>query len=377
MRSIKSDAEAPAEYVFQMSDPLINFIKKNKEPFLYEEIPADVQKSIKFPFKISLVVPSFYDESSLGFMLLGEKTNRKTYSTDDINVFKILSRQTSMSIENCIFVEEFSKAQEKVFAAEKLASIGGLAEGVTHQINNRLNHFSMLAGELKFEVDGYIENNKSQVDSNPDLKKSFEYFTTISTSLIDNVKRTDGILKGILNYARVEAKETMFSNFAAQDVVNLSLDLLKIKHGLTDFPLEVTKDTTDMIYAIKSQMMEAVYNLLDNAYEATLEKASKMTDEEIIKYDPKISLHVTQANDKSILQFSDNGIGIKDADRYKIFAPFFTTKASSKSGAGIGMYVVRRMVEENHKGKIYFVSEYGKGTKITMELPRKHSTEYL
>jgi signal transduction histidine kinase len=186
-----------------------------------------------------------------------------------------------------------------------------------------------------------------------------------------NVKKTQEVLNGILNYARVEAKETMFSEFPVQEVVDLSLDLLKMKHGIDDFPLEVIKESSDVIYAIKSQMMDAVYNLLDNGYEAALDKVNKLSKVEVAEYQPKLQLKISQTADKSVLQFTDNGIGIKEADRHKIFAPFFTTKASSKSGAGIGMYVVKRMIEENHKGRISFVSEYGKGTRISVELPKK------
>lgn len=373
MRSIKTDTPVKETIVYKFDSPLVEFMKKNKEPFLLEEIPPEVRKTIDFPLNISLIVPSFYDDSSIGFLVLGEKLNSKAYSTDDINVFRILSKQTSMSIENCIFVEEFQKAQEKVFAAEKLASIGGLAEGVAHQINNRLNHFSMVAGELKYEVDSFIEGRKGCLDNDPELKKTFDYFVKISDALLGNVHKTDSILKGILNYARVEAKETMFSNFFLQEVVDLSLELLKVKHGLQEFPLEIDKSSSDIVYGIKSQLMESVYNLLDNAYEATLDKAGTLDDAEMMKYKPAIQLSINQYEDRSLIKFTDNGIGIKDTDKYKIFAPFFTTKSSTKSGTGIGMYVVKRMIEENHKGRIWFESEYGKGTTTTVELPKKRA----
>ncbi len=374
LRAIRTDTNIPIDISFGFKDPLIEFMKKHKEPFLFEEIPEFIKGTLNFPLNISLIVPSFFDESSIGFLVLGEKNNKKAYSTDDINVFKILSRRTSMSIENCIFVEEFKKAQERVFAAEKLASIGGLAEGVAHQINNRLNHFSMVSGELKYEVDSYLSAHAEAIVQNPDLKKTFDYFIKISNSLLSNVKRTDGILKGILNFARVEAKETLFSNFFLQEVVDLAIDLLRVKHSVQEFPIKVNKLSSDVIYGVKSQIMESVYNLIDNAYEATLDKANTLNPGDAALYKPNIEISISQNPEKTVIQFTDNGIGIKSTDRHKIFAPFFTTKSSSKSGTGIGMYVVRRMIEENHKGKIWFESEYGKGTKITIELPKKYTS---
>jgi signal transduction histidine kinase len=84
-----------------------------------------------------------------------------------------------------------------------------------------------------------------------------------------------------------------------------------------------------------------------------------------------MELKLTQDPSFSRIEISDNGIGVNEEDKHRIFAPFFTTKSSYKSGTGIGMYVVQRMVEENHGGKVWFDSSYMKGTKFFIELPKK------
>jgi signal transduction histidine kinase len=356
-------------YTISFNHPFIGYVKQKHDPFIYSELPRNMQLDTLLP--ISLVVPSVSGNSSLGFMLLGEKINGKIYSADDINVFRILSHQTALSIENCMFINEFRLAQEKIFSAEKLASIGGLAEGVAHQVNNRLNHFSMAAGEMKFELEAFMEHHKAFIEQNQEFKKTFSYLNELADSINTNVRRTDGILKGILNYARIEAKETMFSTFSLKETVDLSLDLLKIKHHLSNFQIESESGESDAVYAVKSQLMECVYNIIDNAYEATLDKLNMLPEPEKEHYCPKISFKVVQNPSSSLIQFKDNGIGIKKEQRQKIFAPFFTTKSSYKSGTGIGMYVVKRMIEENHHGRIWFESEYGVGTQIFMELPNK------
>ena len=88
-------------------------------------------------------------------MIIGEKNNKDVFTKEDLDIFKMLARQTSLAIENCIFFDEYKQAQEKIFTAEKLASIGGLAEGVAHQIRNRLNEFSLISGELKYELQDF------------------------------------------------------------------------------------------------------------------------------------------------------------------------------------------------------------------------------
>ena len=69
------------------------------------------------------------------------------------------------------------------------------------------------------------------------------------------------------------------------------------------------------------------------------------------------------------IALSDNGMGVRDADKSKLFTPFFTTKLSSRKGTGLGLYVIRQIIEENHKGKVIFISEYGVGTQTRILLP--------
>lgn len=356
---------------FPYEHPLISYMGENREPFMLEELPQKIRDAIRAPVPVGLIVPCAVEENLLGFVFLGEKVNRQPYTEDDINVFKILSHQAALAIENCIFLEEFKQAQERIFTAEKLASIGGMADGVAHQIKNRLNQFSVASGELKYEIKDFIEKYPDLANNNPDLKKTFEYLTNISDSLVANVKRTDGILRGILNFARVEEKESFFGEFSLKEVIDLAIELLRVKHEIAQAPLTVKLDTSDLVYGVKSQITEVIYNLFDNAYEATQERKTLLEGDEKDNYSPHIEVKLTQSPSISLIEISDNGIGIKKEDKGKIFAPFYTTKSSYKSGTGIGMYVVRRMVEENHKGRVWFVSSPMQGTSFFVELPKK------
>jgi len=371
LKAVRDSGVSGYTLEFSYDSEFIKLLKTNKEPYLYEELPVNVQSSLTFPKHASLIIPSLIEENLLGFIILGEKNNKESYSEDDINVFKILTNQTAMSIENCLFFDEFKNAQEKIFTAEKLASIGGMADGVAHQIKNRLNHFSIASGELKCEIEDFRAKHKEFVAQNPDLEKTFKYSIEIADSLIKNVKMTDGIVRGILTYARVEEKETFFSHFSVKEIIEAALELLKIKHELQEFPLEVNLDNCDMIYGVKAQILESIYNILDNSYEASLDKKHHLSKEEKENFTPLIKLKLTEGSNNYRIEISDNGSGIKDEAKSKIFAPFFTTKSSYKSGTGIGMYVVRRIVEENHKGRIWFESAHMQGTKFVIELPKK------
>ncbi|MCX5699180.1 MAG: ATP-binding protein [Candidatus Omnitrophica bacterium] len=359
---------------FNAEHSFIGYLKENREPFILEEAPMQVRSSPDIIFKSRVVIPAFIGDELLGFVLLGEKTNTQSYTEEDINVFKILARQAALAIENCIFFEETKDSQERMFAAEKLASIGGMADGVAHQIKNRLNQFSMASGELKNEIEDFSAKYPELIQKDPELKKTFDYLAKIARSLIENVKRTDGIIKGILDFAKVEKKENFFTAFSLKEATDLSYNLLMIKHEIAQLPITINLGTDDIIYGIKSQIIEAVYNMLDNAYEATKEMQVQLSQQDQESFLPRVVLNLTHTQDRYVIKISDNGIGIKEEDKHKIFAPFFTTKSSYKSGSGIGAYVVKRIIEENHKGKIRFVSAYLKGTDFFIELPKRQVT---
>ncbi len=356
-------------FSYDYDHPFINFIKHKEDPFLFDELPQFIANSVVLPFRPALIIPSFSDGVK-GFMIIGEKNNNDVFTKEDMSIFKMLARQTSLAMENCLFFDEYKQAQEKIFAAEKLASIGGLAEGVAHQIRNRLNQFSLISGELKFEVKDFEENNESFLNGNKQLQDTFKYINELAESLKSNITKTDEVIKGILDFAKMKTKHRMFETFVFKEVIDVAYEMLKVKHHLPD-KLTITKSfkDTDTILGVKSQITEVVYNLMDNAFEAIEEKQKTLNKEQLIKYIPNINVSLTYKDNKTIIKVSDNGVGIKEEHTGKIFIPFFTTKASCKSGTGIGMYIVKRMIEENHKGKIWFESKHLVGTEITIELP--------
>ncbi len=352
-------------------DAFVQYIKQHREPFYFEEMPAYIRESFLLPLPVKVVISSFAGDELLAFVFLGEKVNQQAYTEDDMNVFGILTKQAALAIENCMFFEESRLAQERVFSAEKLASIGGMADGVAHQIKNRLNQFSLASGELKFEIEEFIKKHGALLSSDQDLKQTFEYIAKIADSQLENVKKTDGIIKGILDFARVEEKETFFSHFHVQEIIDLAGNLMQVKHEVAHIPLTTSIEGDGMVYGIKAQITEVIYNLLDNAYEAVKEKQALLNEEEARHFTAQLRFLMRHVPGKTVITISDNGIGVKEEDKRKIFAPFFTTKSSYKSGSGIGVYVVKRIIEENHHGRIWFTSEYLTGTAFSMELPEK------
>lgn len=134
--------------------------------------------------------------------------------------------------------------------------------------------------------------------------------------------------------------------------------------------MEIDLGGDDIIYGFKGQMTEVIFNFIDNSYEAIEEIKLYLSEEEKKIFKGLIKIKLRQTNNSSIIEIIDNGIGIKEDNKLKIFSPYFTTKTSNISGTGIGMYVAKRIIEENHKGRISFGSHYMKGTRFCIELPK-------
>ena len=231
----------------------------------------------------------------------------------------------------------------------------------------------MVSGEMKCEINDFMDKHSQLIEQNPDIRRHCEYLSETGDMLVNNVRKTNGIIEGILNFARQKEKGTYFGHFSLKEIVDSSLTLLMIKHHLQTFPLEVVIDPSDdLIYGVKSQFMECIYNILDNCYEAIKEKQDfHLNENEKRNFHPLIRLKVIHAEDTTRIEISDNGVGIKEENRRKIFAPFFTTKSSHISGTGIGMFVVKRIIEENHNGRISFKTKYKDGTQFFIQIPRK------
>jgi len=374
LRAVRDHSNILKGISFKKENPLIVYLSKRKDPVLVEELPPELRAELGNKSENGLIVQSFTGDKLLGFMLLGEKKNAKMYSNDDIETFTTLSLQSAMAIENCMFVEELKENQGRIFAAEKLAAIGGMADGVAHQMRNKLNIFSVVAGTQQFSLEDLLTDYAEYFSKNENAKKRVEEVLLGTKTIQENVKKTADMINGILNFAKSDAKSNMFADFSLSKVVESSTKVIETKHQIAELPIEVDYGKDDSIYGVEIQIRECVYNILDNAYEAIKEKIDYyLKGEEKTKFIPRISFKLKKTTDKCILEFEDNGIGIKDEHKNKIFSPFFTTKPSVHSGAGIGMYVVKRMIAENHKGKIDFDSQYGVGTKIIIEIPNKQT----
>ncbi len=250
----------------------------------------------------------------------------------------------STYLVNNIFLADQKRVMtlHQVEYANKLASIGRLAAGVAHEINNPLAIINEKAGLIKdiftFRKD-YVNDSK---------------LNGLVDSIISSVERCGTITKRLLNFARhIEVSVQMLSvKSVIQDVLGFMGKEAEYK-SITisvDIPDDIPDFESD-----RGKLQQIFLNLINNAF-AAMADGGKL-EIKVSKFD----------NDAISIEVADDGCGISDSDIKKVFEPFFTTR-SRTGGTGLGLSITYGLVQEIG-GKIQVQSSIGKGTRFTIFLP--------
>jgi two-component system NtrC family sensor kinase len=341
-----------------------------REPLIYEEIKRRMEDTGDETYKqleenmrllpASVIIPSFLEDRFMGFIVLGDKLSGQIYTVDDLNVFEVLASQAALAIENAQFYEETKKMQAQIAQAEKMATIGTMTDGLSHQINNRFYALSLIAGDT---IDTIKTTDTSKCT--PEVKEMLESINHALGRIQANVRQGGEVVKGILKYTR-EGEEG-FGKITLDQILDGTLEMVQFKVKLSE--IDIVRDYPKNIPKIKAnlvQLQEAFFNFIDNAYDAIVERRTTLKED---GYRGRITIFAHPKDNALEIVIEDNGIGIKNDNMDKIFTPFFTTKASGRKGTGLGLYVIRRIITDTHKGKITFKSSYRSGTRFIIELP--------
>ncbi len=343
--------------------PLITWFKEQREPVVFDEISlkaqenkglifAELEKEMRL-LNAAVIVPGFLDERLIGILILGEKRFGKTYSSEDLNTFSLLANQAALAIENASLYEnieeqvrqrtkELIEVQKQLIQAEKLATMGTLAGGVAHEINNPLtavltNVQMLLAAK---EIDPKLDRE--------------------SLELIEEAtKRCRTIVQKLMAYAK-KPLET-----AAVSEVNL-LNVLKNVASFLGYQLEqenirIIIDVKEDGYIVRgnqNELEQVITNIVLNAKDAIKQK----------KHSGDIHISLAKSPGWIKIIIKDEGVGMAKEIIPKIFDPFFTTKDVGK-GTGLGLSICQAIVEK-HNGLITVQSEPNKGSVFTVQLPK-------
>jgi two-component system, NtrC family, sensor kinase len=240
--------------------------------------------------------------------------------------------------------------QAKYYQAQRMATIGVLAAGVAHEINNPLTAISGFAEGLKRR----LPRLERIIDE--DLKDDFSEYLGI---ILKECQRCQEIVQNLLTFGRRNCPESSPVNLNS-----LVDDTLKLLHNqLKQYPKDLIHLDLDpslpSVPGNESQLKQVILDLLFNAFDATQEKGL-------------ITLKTFLANQHWVVfSIEDSGCGIPAEHLDRLFEPFFTTKPVGK-GVGIGLSICYNIVVK-HGGEIVVESEVGKGSTFLVKLPRENA----
>jgi signal transduction histidine kinase len=262
-------------------------------------------------------------------------------------------------------LENLKATQSQLIQSEKMASLGELTAGIAHEIQNPLNfvnNFSEVSNEILDEMIEEIENG--------DLEEVKAIATDIKQNLdkiLHHGKRADSIVKGMLQHSRSSTgeKEQTDINALADEYLRLAYHGLRAKDKSFNATLETDFDpSVGKVDVIPQDLGRVLLNLITNAFHAVKEKSLQS---ESVDYKPTISVTTKKEESKISISVKDNGKGIPDHIKDKIFQPFFTTKATGE-GTGLGLSLSYDIVKA-HGGTLTCSSKVDEGTEFIIKLP--------
>ncbi|MCU0651983.1 MAG: ATP-binding protein [Candidatus Omnitrophica bacterium] len=351
-------------------NPMIAWLMFKREPLIYEEAKRQMEDTSDATYQhleenmrllaASVLIPIFLEDKFMGFIVLGDKLSGQIYTEDDLNVFQVLASQAALAIENAQFYDEAQEMQSQIAQAEKMATIGTMADGLSHQINNRFYALSLIAGDT-IDTIKLMDTTKCT----PEVKEMIDSVSHALDRIQANVMQGGEVVKGIMKYTR--KGEEKFEALTLDQIIDGTLDMVKYKVKLDEFDL--LRDFSKDIPKVKGnlvQLQEVFFNFIDNAYDAIVERRTTLKED---GFRGKITFSTLPKGEHLEIVVEDNGMGMKEENLKKIFTPFFTTKISARKGTGLGLYVINKIITDGHKGSISFDSVYQSGTRFVVELP--------
>jgi len=265
---------------------------------------------------------------------------------------------------------ELKITQSQLVQQEKMASLGELTAGIAHEIQNPLNfvnNFSEVNTELIEEL--RMKNEKLKIEDG-EVKELLNDIKDNSEKINLHGKRADAIVKGMLQHSRTSTgkKEASDINKLAEEYLRLAYHGLRAKDKSFNVETETDFDSSvGKINIIPQDIGRVFLNLINNAFYAVHERQKEEGD----AYKPIVLISTRKIDGKIEIRVSDNGNGMPDSIKEKIFQPFFTTKPTGQ-GTGLGLSLAYDIIKA-HGGEIKVESKEGDLTTFIIQLPNYSS----
>lgn len=339
-------------------------------------------------------------EESCGFLLpylnlitnslekkITNKVERIAYNREneilnlDLTIYPLLDTTHSGAVIRIDDVTQRSQMEDMMVQSEKMMSLGGLAAGMAHEINNPLGAIVHTVQNIKRRLN---PDNKKNLEIAADLEINLEHIHNYVDrrgilGFLDNIslagERASTIVSNMLQFSRQSPKDLHLQSL--HHIIERSISIAKNEYNLTngyDFKtIKLIKEfdlSLPEIPCIPSEIEQVILNLLKNAAQALQDFKFSQNFENDIQ--SQIKIKTQKAGQFIELIIEDNGPGMSENTLRHIFEPFFTTKEVGL-GTGLGLSVSFFIITNHHKGNMRAESQEGKGTRFIISLPISNS----
>ncbi|MEG4115554.1 MULTISPECIES: ATP-binding protein, partial [unclassified Microcoleus] len=389
----------PLELSQDVAISLVNTVKRSLKPLVLADARVNPQFAgdsyiEQHQPKSVLCSPILNQGKLIGILYLENNLTVGAFTSDRVEVLNLICSQAAISLENARLYQEsqqaltdLKQAQLKIVQSEKMSALGNLVAGVAHEINNpvgflagnitpALDYINDLFGLLDLfgqEYPNYTAAIKEEIEA-IDLDYIREDLPKLVGSMSEGVKRIKSISTSLRIFSRADSDRPVPSNIHE----GLESTLMILKHRLkasdTRPEIQVIKKYGDLpkVECYAGQLNQVFMNLLSNAIDALDESNTGRSFAEIKEAPNKIIIETKLSGEPQqvVIRIEDNGVGINEAVRDKIFDDLFTTKEVGK-GTGLGLAIARQIVVEKHSGILEVNSALGQGAEFLITIPVK------
>ena len=280
-------------------------------------------------------------------------------------------------------LEKLHEFQLQLVQSEKMSALGNLVAGVAHEINNPLSAINGNSNEAKLAIADIIEHLQMYRDRKPDkliqdhekdidLEYLLDDLPKMLNSISVSCDRIREISMALRTFSRTDTdKKTEFNLHEGIDSTLLILKYrLKANHKRPVIKIVKNYGNLPELKCYAGQINQVFMNLIANAIDALDERNEGKTFEQIKKEPNRITIvtELVTAQNRVMVRITDNGLGMSEAVKEKVFQQGFTTKKVGK-GTGLGMAIAHQIITEKHGGTISCTSQLGKGSEFEIVLP--------
>ncbi len=381
--ALENDSPLP-EFTFSMNDgsrPAVWCLKHRQEVVIndfsrdfsryFGDTPIPAPKAGKQSGSL-IYWPLIAGDKIIGVLTV-QSFNLNAYNEHKLDMVRTLASTAAIAMDNAnayIMVErqnqELMSTHQQLVQSEKMASLGTLTAGVAHEINNPTNFVHVSAQNLEVDLERcqqFILNlagDDTDVEILDSLNEHFKPLHEHLSTIRDGTERIKTIVRDLHAFTQLEIADPKQINLA--DCLRSTINLVQTKHQeLTEFVTDFS--SSPKVLCQPGQINQVIMNLIVNACDAIRDKNRRLGSNE----KGRIVIGLSSADGWAEVTISDNGCGMTEQTKNKLFEPFYTTKGVGE-GTGLGLSISYGIVQK-HEGELWVESELDVGTTFHLKLP--------